>query len=356
MADKTEYRFLGGSGLKVSNICLGTMTFGDWMLLPGQCDEAASHAILNRYVELGGNFIDTADVYAEGRSEEIIGSWLEKQQREKFVIATKVRFTSGKGINGLGLSRHHIMQSIDDSLRRLRTDYVDLYQIHDWDEATPIEETLLALNDLVRAGKVRYLGASNVTGWQLQKIVELSKSMGLNKWISLQVAYNLLCRGIEWELAEVCRREGIGIIPWSPLNGGLLTGKFKREDDAPEGTRIALFTKKEIQEDHESIPNFERIKKDDKTWKIIDVTKNTAEAHGKTPAQVAIRWLLQKDVVSSVIIGAKTLQQLEDNMGASTGWEITEEQMAELDTVSQMEPTYPYRSMNIDRVRKNLCQ
>ncbi|XP_078614423.1 1-deoxyxylulose-5-phosphate synthase YajO-like [Branchiostoma floridae x Branchiostoma japonicum] len=355
MAGKTEYRFLGGSGLKVSNICLGTMTFGDWTLLPGQCDEAASHAILDRYVELGGNFLDTADMYAEGRSEEIIGSWLEKQQREKFIVATKVRF--GKGINGVGLSRHHIMQSIDDSLHRLRTDYVDLYQIHMWDEAVPIEETLSALNDLVRVGKVHYLGASNVTGWQLQKIVELSKSMGLNKWISLQVEYNLLCRGIEWELVDVCRREGIGIIPWSPLKGGLLTGKFKREDDAPEGTRIAVVTKKGM--DLEGAPDFERIKKDDKTWKIIDVTKKAAEAHGKTPAQVAIRWLLQKDVVSSVIIGAKTLQQLEDNMGAATGWEITGETMAELDTVSQMEPTYPYRllaRMNSDRVRKNLCQ
>ncbi|XP_035658770.1 1-deoxyxylulose-5-phosphate synthase YajO-like [Branchiostoma floridae] len=279
MADKTEYRFLGGSGLKVSNICLGTLTFGNWALFPGQCDEAASHAILDRYVELGGNFIDTADIYAEGRSEETIGTWLEKQQREKFVVATKVRFNTSKDINSVGLSRHHIMQSIDDSLRRLRTAYVDLYQIHAWDEAVPIEETLSALNDLVLAGKVRYLGASNVTGWQLQKIVELSKSMGLNKWISLQVEYNLLCRGIEWELTDVCRREGIGIIPWSPLKGGLLTGKFKREDDAPEGSRIAHTTKKGI--DMEAAPNFERIKKDDKTWKIIDVAKNTAEAHGR---------------------------------------------------------------------------
>ncbi|XP_078618069.1 1-deoxyxylulose-5-phosphate synthase YajO-like [Branchiostoma floridae x Branchiostoma japonicum] len=354
MADKTEYRFLGGSGLKVSNICLGTMTFGDW-LLPGQCDEAASHAILDRYVELGGNFIDTADVYGEGRSEEIVGSWLEKQQREKFVVATKVRF--GKGNNGVGLSRHHIMQSIDDSLRRLRTDYVDLYQIHMWDEATPIEETLSALNDLVRAGKVRYLGASNVKGWQLQKIVELSKSMGLNKWISLQAEYSLLCRGIEWELTDVCRREGIGIIPWSPLRGGLLTGKFKREADAPEGTRIEHVTKKGMV--FEGVPDFKKVKKDDKTWDILDVLKKVADAHGKTPAQVAIRWLLQKDVVSSVIIGAKTLQQLEDNMGASTDWEITEEQMAELDTVSQMDAFYPYNMIkrrNKDRVRKNMCQ
>ncbi|XP_066274331.1 1-deoxyxylulose-5-phosphate synthase YajO-like isoform X1 [Branchiostoma lanceolatum] len=357
MADKTEYRFLGGSGLKVSNICLGAMTFGEWDVLPGQCDEAASNAILDRYVELGGNFIDTADVYAGGKSEEIVGTWLAKQEREKFVVATKVRATTGKGINRVGLSRHHIMQSIDDSLRRLRTDYVDLYQIHNWDKAVPIKETLSALNDLVRAGKVRYLGASNVTGWQLQKIVDLSKSMGLNKWISLQANYNLLSRGIEWELTDVCREEGIGIIPWSPLKGGLLSGKFKREGDAPEGSRISHATKKGM--DLEGAPDFERIKKDDKTWKIIDVTKNVAEAHGKTPAQVAIRWLLQKDVVSSVIIGAKTVQQLEDNMGASTGWEITEEQMAELDNVSQMDPIYPYNMIarfNSDRVRKNLCQ
>ncbi|XP_066274333.1 1-deoxyxylulose-5-phosphate synthase YajO-like isoform X3 [Branchiostoma lanceolatum] len=357
MADKTEYRFLGGSGLKVSNICLGAMTFGDWDMFPGQCDEAASHAILDRYAELGGNFIDTADQYAGGKSEEIVGSWLAKQEREKLVVATKVRFSTGKGINRVGLSRHHIMQSIDDSLRRLRTDYVDLYQIHMWDKAVPIEETLSALNDLVRAGKVRYLGASNVTGWQLQKIVDLSKSMGLNKWISLQAECNLLCRGIEWELTDVCREEGIGIIPWSPLKGGLLTGKFERECDAPEGTRISHATK--TRKINEAAPDFEKVKKDDKTWDILNVMKKVAEAQGKTPAQVAIRWLLQKDVVSSVIIGAKTVQQLEDNMGASTGWEITEEQIAELDTVSQMDPFYPYRmiaTFNSGRVRKNMCQ
>ncbi|CAH1254861.1 KCNAB1 [Branchiostoma lanceolatum] len=399
MADKTEYRFLGGSGLKVSNICLGAtssftrtlplhvtslaeralgpfcercnverkgpgergwgaMTFGEWDMFPGQqCDEAASHAILDRYVELGGNFIDTADRYGGGKSEEIVGSWMEKQEREKVVVATKVGFNTGKDINRMGLSRHHIMQSIDDSLRRLRTDYVDLYQIHMWDRAVPLEETLSALNDLVRTGKVRYLGASNVTGWQLQKIVDLSKSMGLNKWISLQAEYSLLHRGIEWELTDVCREEGIGIIPWSPLKGGLLTGKFERECDAPEGTRIWHATKtKKI---NEAAPDFEKVKKDDKTWDILNVMKKVAEAQDKTVAQVAIRWLLQKDVVSSVIIGAKTVQQLEDNMGASTGWEITEEQMAELDTVSQMDPLYPYNliaQLNSDRVRKNLCQ
>eukprot|EP00058_Branchiostoma_floridae_P019751 XP_002605241.1 hypothetical protein BRAFLDRAFT_126594 [Branchiostoma floridae] len=211
--------------------------------------------------------------------------------------------------------------------------------------------TLSALNDLVRVGKVRYLGASNVKGWQLQKIVELSKSMGLNKWISLQAEYSLLCRGIEWELTDVCRREGIGIIPWSPLRGGLLTGKFKREADAPEGTRIEHVTKKGMI--FEGVPDFKKVKKDDKTWDILDVLKKVADAHGKTPAQVAIRWLLQKDVVSSVIIGAKTLQQLEDNMGAATGWEITEETMAELDTVSQMDAFYPYNMIkrrNKDRV------
>ncbi|KAI8501426.1 hypothetical protein Bbelb_206970 [Branchiostoma belcheri] len=357
MANKPEYRFLGGSGLKVSNICLGTMTFGAMGGWPGQCDEAASHAILDRYAELGGNFLDTADIYASGTSEEYIGTWLEKQEREKFVVATKVRFNTGKDINRWGLSRHHIMHSINDSLRRLRTDYVDLYQIHMWDEAVPLEETLSALNDLVRAGKVRYVGASNVKGWQLQKIVDLSKSMGLNKWISLQAEYSLLCRGIEWELTDVCRREGISIIPWSPLRGGLLTGKFKREADAPEGSRISHATK--TGRVFEAAPDFEKAKKDDKTWDILDVMKKVAEANGKTVAQVALRWLLQKDVVSSVIIGAKTLQQLEDNMGASTGWEISEEQMAELDTVSQMDPFYPYNMIsraNTDRVRTNMCQ
>ncbi|KAK6968082.1 hypothetical protein BgiMline_027939, partial [Biomphalaria glabrata] len=230
--------FLGQSGLKVSNLCLGTMTFGESQTgRIGQSDEDLSHQIINRFVERGGNFFDTANVYGRGTSENILGKWLERQTRDNFIIATKVRSNMGveNNPNNVGLSRKHITSSIDASLGRLRTDYVDLYQAHAFDDGTRLEETLRTFDDLVRAGKVRYIGVSNFTGWQLQKLVDTSERLGLNPIVSLQQQYSLVCRESEFEPFQVCKTAGIGVLPWSPLKGGLLTGKVKRGVEPTEG-------------------------------------------------------------------------------------------------------------------------
>ncbi|HEV7626939.1 MAG TPA: aldo/keto reductase, partial [Streptomyces sp.] len=206
-------RLLGNSGLRVSELCLGSMTFGR------ETDEETSSSILDTFVEAGGNFIDTADVYSRGGSEEILGRWLTKQRRDDLVVATKVRFPMGDGPNDKGLGRKHIIEGVEASLRRLRTDYIDLYQVHCWDPATPLEQTLSTLDSLVRAGKVRAVGASNFSGWQLQKAVDISRRRGWEPFTCLQPLYNLLDRETEWELLPVCRNEGLGVIPWSPLRG-----------------------------------------------------------------------------------------------------------------------------------------
>ncbi|XP_060083194.1 1-deoxyxylulose-5-phosphate synthase YajO-like [Ylistrum balloti] len=355
---QVAYRFLGKSGLKVSNICLGTMTFGKNSAIelfngPTQNDEAEAHLILDRFVEMGGNFIDTANIYSFGISEQIIGNWLQKQKRENLVIATKVRATMGQGPNETGLSRRHILQMCDDSLKRLQTDYIDLYQTHGWDSAVPIEETLRALDDLVKCGKVRYIGVCNVIGWQMQKIVDKAEALGINSIIGLQQQYSLLCRHPELEEFQVCRNEGIGVLPWSPLKGGLLTGKFQRgvKPDS-EGSRIGFVAAKESGRTFQSSPGWSKYENNDFYWNLVDVMSKVAKNHGKSVPQVALRWLLQKNVVSSVIIGATSIKQLEDNMGASTGWTITKEEMEELDTASSEELPYPYEMvfrMNISR-------
>nr|KAG5689692.1 hypothetical protein BaRGS_006317 [Batillaria attramentaria] len=319
---KCQYNYLGKSGLRVSNICLGAMTFGESIVsmpfkgIPGQLDEAGAFTLMNRYVEWGGNFIDTANVYGRGNSEKIVGSWLSGQERDRFVIATKVRFPMDQGNpNAVGLSRRHITKSIDDSLKRLQTDYVDLFQTHLWDDAVPLEETLLTLNDLVRCGKVRYLGASNVTGWQLQNIVDLTKEMGLNPYISLQQQYNLVSRESELEPFQVCKLRGIGVLPWSPLKGGFLTGKVKRDQKPAEG-RLGWSSSANM--NLQSSPTWEALNTE-RNWAVLDALENIAKNKGKSPAQVSLRWLLQKSVVSSVIVGATKMHQLDDNMGAANG-------------------------------------
>ncbi|XP_059165920.1 1-deoxyxylulose-5-phosphate synthase YajO-like [Physella acuta] len=341
---KLPYVFLGRSGLKVSNLCLGTMTFGEsaesvWRA-PGQCDEALSIQILDRFAEWGGNFIDTADVYGQGKSEEFVGKWLEKQTRENFIIATKVGFNMGAkyNINNVGLSRRHITQSIDKSLERLRTSYVDLYQAHIFDDGTPLEETFRTFDDLVRCGKVRYIGASNFTGWQLQKLVDLNEKLGLNPIISLQQQYNLVSRESELEPFQVCKTSGIGVLPWSPLKGGLLSGKVKRGQKPEEG-RMAWVAENESRA-NQAVPAWTRL--DDKTFDLIEAGEAIAKKYGRSLAQVAIRWLLQKDVVSSVIIGARNLKQLDDNLGAGNGWSLTKEEMQLLDDLSEIQLPYPY--------------
>lgn len=324
-----NHRFMGRTGLRVSELCLGAMTFGR------EADEATSRAIMNRFLGAGGNFIDTADVYGTGASEEIVGRWLGDQPREQLVIATKVRFPMGSGPNDAGLSRKHVVAGLEASLKRLGTDYVDLYQVHCWDAKTPLEETLSTLNDAVRRGLVRYIGVSNHSGWQLQKALEVSKRQGWEAYTCLQPQYNLLCRSTEWELGPVCLEEGLGIIPWSPLRGGWLSGKFRRGMGAPPpDTRVKTAEEKGWGESWSNYAN-------EHTWRVLDALFEVSEEAGKHPAQVAINWLLQKPGVTAPIIGARTLAQIEDNLGAS-GWTLSPEAMAKLDTASHVAPPYPY--------------
>lgn len=324
-----EYRFLGKTGLKVSELCLGAMTFG-WTT-----SEEDSRQIMDRFVEAGGNFIDTADVYSGGVSEEIVGRWLKDKPRDQFVVATKVRFQMGESPNAVGVSRKHIMAAVEASLRRLGTDYLDLYQVHAWDPITPLEETLSTLDTLVKQGKVRYLGASNFKGWQLQKAIELSRQRSWEPFVCLQPLYNLLDRGVELELVDVCQNEGLGVIPWSPLRGGWLSGKYQRGMTAPPaGTRV------EIAENRgwgETFTDYNT----EHTWHLLDTLYTVTKEVEKTPAQVALRWLLQRPGVTAPIIAARVMAHLEDNLGAS-GWALTETQMVSLTTASDKPLPYPY--------------
>ncbi len=324
-----EYRLLGKTGLKVSDLCLGAMTFGR------ETSESDSFAILDRFVESGGNFIDTADVYSGGMSEQIVGRWIQQKNRDDYVIATKVRFAMGPGQNDVGLSRKHIIAGVESSLKRLGTDYIDLYQVHAWDNLTPIEETLGTLNDLVRRGLVRYIGASNFRAWQLQKAIYTSRANGWESFSCLQPQYNLLCRATEYELLPLCAQEGLGVIPWSPLRGGWLSGKFHRGmENPPADTRIAAA---EAHGWGESWSNYNN----DYTWTVIDALFEVAKEAGKTPAQTAINWLLQRQAVTAPIIGARTIEQLDNNLGAS-GWALTPKQIERLDKASRLPVTYPY--------------
>jgi aryl-alcohol dehydrogenase-like predicted oxidoreductase len=324
-----DYRFLGATGLRVSDLCLGTMTFGR------EASEAESHVLLDRFVDAGGTFIDTADVYSQGLSEQVVGRWLAGRRRDDLVIATKVRFPMGSGPNDVGLSRKHILAGVDASLRRLGTDYIDLYQVHCWDAQTPLAETLATLDSLVRSGKVRYLGASNFAGYQLQKAIDLSRAQGWEPFTCLQPQYNLLCRTLEWEVIPVCLQEGLGVIPWSPLRGGWLSGKYRRGMQAPpEGSRVAIAEQQGWSESW-SAYNIER------TWQILDVLLAVAEETGKQPAQVAINWLLQQPGVTAPIIGARSLAQLESNLGGS-GWTLDSAQLARLNAASAPDLPYPY--------------
>ncbi len=330
-----EYHYIGRTGTKVSEVCLGAMTFGR------EADEETSHRMLDLFVEAGGNFVDTADVYGPGRSEEVLGRWLASQDREQLVIATKVRFPSGPGVNDVGLGRKHVVASIDASLRRLGTDYVDLYQIHAWDRGTPIEETLSTLDALVGQGKVRYLGSSNLTGAQLQKMIDTSRLLGLEAFVSHQPQYNLLARSLEWEVLPVCRAEGVGVIPWAPLRGGWLSGRYSRDmDGPPEGTRIATAEREGWSETWARYAN-------DHTWAIVDELRSIANDLGRHPAQVAIRWVAQRPGITAPIIGASTLEQLEVNLGA-VDFRLDPEDMDRLTSVSDIEGTYPYDSMITD--------
>ena len=323
-----EYRRLGRTGLMVSELCLGTMTFGR------ELDEEGSKEITARFLEAGGNFVDTADVYENGASEEIVGRAIKDARRDELVLATKVRFPMGDGPNDVGLSRKHILSGCEASLRRLGTDYIDLYQVHMWDAATPLDETLSALTDLVRAGKVRYIGVSNFTGWQLVKAVYVSELEGFERLVSLQPQYSLVERNVEREVLPACREEGVGVIPWGPLGGGFLSGKYRPDEEPPEDSRIAG-----VPDDFEEAwvrRNVER------NWRTLEVVGEISEETGKSYAQISLNWLLRQDGVTAPIIGARTMEQLEDNLGAA-GWKLDDEQVARLSEASAIEDIYPYR-------------
>ncbi|MDT8305219.1 MAG: aldo/keto reductase [Anaerolineae bacterium] len=320
-----EYRQLGRTGLKVSTICLGTMQFG-W-----STDEPEAHEIISRAVELGCNFLDTADVYSRwvegnpgGVAETIIGNWLQETgvRREDLIIATKVRGKMSDDINDQGLSRHHIMNAVENSLRRLQTDYIDLYQLHAFDRETPQEETLRALDDLVHQGKVRYVGVSNYPAWRLAKALWISDVRNLVRFESLQPHYNLMHRAeFERELQPLCLDQGIGVIPYSPLGGGFLTGKYRRDAPLPESDRADTVQRRYMNE---------------QGFDAVDKLEEIGQAYGATVAQTAIAWVLANPAVDSAIIGANSISQLEDTMKGA-GVALSAEEKEALDAITAWE-------------------
>ncbi len=326
-----EYRNLGTSGAVVSALALGTMTFG------AEADEATSHALLDDYAAAGGNFIDTADVYSTGTSEEIVGKWLAANPtlREQMVLATKGRFPMGQGPNDLGTSRRHLRTALDASLRRLGTDHIDLYQMHAWDPLTPIEETLRFLDDAVTAGKIGYYGFSNFLGWQLTKAVYEAKAHGWAAPATLQPQYSLLVRGIESEIVPAALDAGMGLLPWSPLGGGWLSGKYQRDTLPTGATRLGENPKRGMEA-------WEARNASSRTWDIVDAVREVADANGVSSAQVALRWVADQPAVTSVILGARTRAQLADNLKAADLRLAPEEQQRLTDVSAPEVEIYPY--------------
>jgi 1-deoxyxylulose-5-phosphate synthase len=318
-----QYKNLGNTGLEVSNVCLGTMAFGRWI------DENASVQILDTAVEHGINFIDTANYYGKGQdepiaygtgaSEEIIGHWL-KGKRDEIVLATKVGLPMGQGKNQLGLSRVHIMREVDNSLRRLQTDYIDLYQVHLFDPNTPLDETLRALDDLVHQGKVRYIGCSNYAAWQIAKSHGISEKLGLEKYISIQPQYNLLSREIEQELLPFCQSEGVGVMIYSPMARGMLSGKYKTPNDAPPESRAA---------------HGERLLKQyfkDRNFELVNQYRILAEKHDVSLSQFALSWVLNQPAVTSAIVGASKVYHVTD-AAAISDWQWSVELLSAVDAI-----------------------
>ena len=323
-------RFLGNTGVRVSELCFGAMTFGGkgyWANI-GQVGQKEADDLVNIAIDGGINFFDTADVYSEGMSELLLGKALGTK-RNSVVLATKVRGRTGSGPNDVGLSRRHIIDSCNTSLKRLGTDYIDLYQVHSFDPRTPLEETLRTLDDLVREGKVRYVGASNFAGWQLMKALAISDTQHLERFITLQAFYSLIARDLENELVPLSLDQHLGILPWSPLGGGFLTGKYRRGKPRPEGARRSNPTAQFLQFD------------EGKGFDIVDELEKTARKYGATITQAALNYLLRKPGVTSVIVGARNKEQLTDNL-KTVDWEIAAEEVARLDTLTTPPRVYPY--------------
>jgi aryl-alcohol dehydrogenase-like predicted oxidoreductase len=324
-----RYNLLGNTGLKVSELCLGTMTFGGkgFFTAIGSLPQGEVDALVQRSVEAGINFIDTANVYSEGLSEEMTGTAVRNLglKRDDLIIATKVRGRMGEGENNIGLTRKHILHQVEQSLRRLQMDYIDLYQIHGFDALTPLEETLSALDTLVTSGKVRYIGCSNLTAWQIMKSLSISERRDYAKFISLQAYYTIAGRDIEREIVPLLLDQKLGLMVWSPLAGGLLSGKYTRTSSPAEGRRISF-----------DFPPVNR----ERVYDVVDVMQEIAKAKSATVAQIALTWLLRQPAVSTVIIGAKTTLQLEDNLKAIEV-KLDTADLEKLDAASRLAPEYP---------------
>lgn len=326
-----EYRNLGRSGLKVSVLAMGTMTIGGkgWARMTGDLGVREAERLTGLCLDAGVNLIDTADVYSQGASEEIVGEVLSRGWRDRVVLATKVRFAMGDGPNDAGSSRHHLIRACEASLRRLRTDVIDLYQLHEWDGVTPLEETLEALDTLVRHGKVRYIGCSNFSAWHIMKALGISALEGRQRFASQQIHYSLEARDAEYELLPLTVDQGLGVLVWSPLAGGLLSGKYRKDQEAPEGSRrFAGWTEPPIRDE-------------ERLWNIVDVLLEIADAHGVSAAQVALAWLISRAPVTSVIIGGRTEAQFADNLAAAD-LTLTAEDLKRLEAVSRPPLLYPY--------------
>jgi aryl-alcohol dehydrogenase-like predicted oxidoreductase len=338
-----RYRLLGHSGCAVSELCLGTMTFG------AETDEAGSHEQLDVFIDAGGTLVDTADVYSSGVSEEILGRWLAARPRdvtERVVLATKGRFATDAGPNGNGLSARHLTRALDASLRRLRVDAIDLYQAHAFDPHTPMEETLRTLDGFVQAGKIRYYGLSNFTGWQLTKAVLTARALGLRQPVTLQPQYSLIVREIEWEVVPAALDLGIGLLPWSPLGGGWLSGKYRRDARPTGETRLG-------EDPGRGMEAYDR-RGSDRTWRVIDAVEQVAENRAISMAEVALAWVNNRPGVTSTILGARTTPQLETNLRAA-GLDLSREEYAALDEASDLGASdYPYGELGIDQRSREL--
>jgi aryl-alcohol dehydrogenase-like predicted oxidoreductase len=327
---RMEYRQLGASGLRVSALGLGTMTFGgrDRFANVGTTDVTAATRQVDLCLDAGITFFDTADVYSAGASEEILGKAL-KGRRDRVVLATKARMPMGDGPNDAGLSRHHLIASCEASLRRLGVDHVDLYQVHEWDGVTPVEETLHALDTLVASGKVRYVGCSNFAGWQMTKSLGVSDRLGLQRYVGQQVYYSLQSRDAEYEIIPAAVDQGVGIIVWSPLAGGLLSGKYRRGEQGPAGARQLT--------DWDEPP----VRDEAQLYDVVDALVDIAAAHDASAAQVALAWLLGRQGIASVLVGARTEDQLTDNLRAAD-LELGADERARLDALSAPPLLYPF--------------
>jgi aryl-alcohol dehydrogenase-like predicted oxidoreductase len=339
-----EYRPLGRSGCAVSNLALGTMTFG------AESEESVAHAQLDRFVEAGGTLVDTADVYARGESEQIIGRWFASRPAdvtEPVVLATKGRFPMDEFPNGAGLSARHLTRALDASLKRLGLDSVDLYQAHAFDPWTPLEETLRTLDGFIRAGKIRYYGLSNFTGWQLTKAVHLARELGVAAPVSLQPQYSLLVREIEWEIVPAALDAGLGLLPWSPLGGGWLSGKYRRDERPSGSTRLG-------EDPDRGMEAWER-RGTERTWDVIDAVQDVADARGRSMAEVALAWVTNRPAVTSTILGARTVEQLDTNLRAAD-LRLTDDETAALDAASDLHAAdYPYGALGREQRDRQLA-